>query len=264
MSFGHKNRLYLKAAKVVAAFAMCSAALAAADIPAGWTCEGNCGTSGPDGVISTPHGGSNYQWVSTNGGLDGVGSLAEIGGSNGSTLTTNAFSAHSGEALNFSFNFATSDGAGYADYAWARLLDSNNSQVALLFTARTTPDGSIVPGFGMPTPEATLTPGSVPIIGGGPSWSPLGSSSGACYSSGCGYTGWVDSRYSIENAGTYKLQFGVTNWGDSSFDTGMALSGVMINDIPIGSTTPEPASVALLGLGSLAVAAGAKLSRRKQ
>lgn len=170
-----------------------SGTASALPVPSGWTCTGNCGSLGADGVVTAPPSGSStYQYVTTESGLSGVGALPSgtLGGeTNGSTLTTSMFSANAGDALNFNFNCVTSDGAGFADYAWAGLFDSSNNLAALLFTARTLPTGDIVPGAGMPLPSATLTPSSVPIIGGGPAWSPLGSSSGSCFSSGCGYTG---------------------------------------------------------------------------
>src|SRR5437879_10457432 len=135
-------------------------------VPAGWTCVGNCGSSGADGVVPlSPTGNSSYQWVSTNQGLVGVGILptGALGSeTNGSTLATSLFSATAGTNLNFYFNYITSDGAGFADYAWAELFSSTNNPVALLFTARTEPSGSIVPGTGLPAPTATLNPSSVP------------------------------------------------------------------------------------------------------
>src|SRR5438874_798040 len=88
---------------------------------------------------------------------------------------------------NSSYQYITTDGAGFADYAWAELYSSTNNPVALLFTARTEQTGSIVPGTGLPSPTATLNPTSVPIIPGGPVWSPLGASSGQCFDVGCGY-----------------------------------------------------------------------------
>ena len=124
------------------------------------------------------------------------------GETNGSVLTTSTFSATSGTALQFYFNFVTSDGSStFADYGWAELFNATTSlPAALLFTGQTEPSGSIVPAQGLAadgfTPIATLTPSSVPIIGGignGPAWSPLGTSSGACFDVGCGYTGWVHS-----------------------------------------------------------------------
>jgi hypothetical protein len=238
----------------------CLAETAAADgIPSGWTCSGNCGSSGADGVVTlSPTGNGSYQWASTNNGIGGVGVLptGAIGTeTNGSTLATSVFSASAGTPLSFYFNYVTSDGAGFSDYAWAELFNSSKTPVALLFTARTEPTGSIVPGTGLPNPLATLHPGSVPIIGGGPSWSPLGPSSGTCFDAGCGYTGWVNSSYVIPNAGNYYLEIGVTNWDDTLFDSGLAVDGVTIGGVPITpsgpppTTTPEPGTLALVSLG---------------
>lgn len=243
------------------------AAAANAQIPAGWNCVGNCGSLGADGVVTlSPTGNSSYQYVSTYNGTMGVGALptGPLGQeTNGSTLSTSMFSGTAGTPLNFYFNYVTSDGAGYADYAWAELFDSSNNPVSLLFTARTEPSGTIIPGSGMPAPNATLTPASVPIIGGAPDWSPLGTSSGTCYSAGCGYTGWVLSSYDIPTAGTYYLEVGVTNWQDTAYDSGLALDGVTIGGVPVGGgpgPVPEPSSIVLLGSG---LAGFAALARRK-
>ena len=231
----------------------------AAAIPSGWTCAGSCGSDGADGVVTlSPTGNSAYQWVSTYNGIDGTGALPGVGGSgtptNGSTLSTTMFSAAAGAPLNFYFNYVTSDGSGYADYAWAELLNSANTAVALLFTARTAPSGSIVPGFSMPNPAATLTPGTVPIIDGAPTWSPLGDSSDLCFDAGCGYTGWIQSSYVIPPAGNYSLEIGVVNWDDEEFDSGLAVDGVTVAGAPIPTgTTPEPGTILLLGSGMAAL-----------
>ncbi len=234
-------------------------------IPSGWTCSGNCGTDGADGSVTlSPTGNSAYEWVSTNGGTLGVGALptGKLGSeTDGSTLSTPVFSATAGSALQFYFNYVTADGGGYADYGWAELFTSGNTPVALLFTARTTASGSVVPGTGMPTPLATLTPASIPIIGGAPTWSPLGSSSGTCYTGegpGCGYTGWIRSNYTIPTAGNYYLEIGVVNWIDEEVDTGLAMDGATINGVAIPtnlSGVPAPPSLILtmLGLAALGV-----------
>lgn len=255
-------------AALLLAFMGCLAENASAGtIPAGWTCNGNCGSSGADGVVPlSPTGNSQYQWVSTNGGANGVGVLPSgaLGSeTNGSTLATSVFSANAGTVLNFYFDYVTSDGAGFADYAWAELFDASNNPSALLFTARTLPSGSIVPGSGMPAPAATLNPASVPIIPGGPVWSPLGGYSGSCYAAGCGYTGWINSSYTIPTAGNYYLEVGTVNWIDTIYDSGMAMDGVTVGGVPINPpTVPEPGTLPLLGIGIGALSLLALRQRR--
>lgn len=236
-------------------------------VPAGWTCVGTCGTDGADGVVTLPpNGKTSYQWASTDNGVSGAGVLptGKLGNeTNGSTLATSVFSANAGDSLNFYFNYVTSDGSGYADYGWAALFNSSGALESLLFTARTAPSGNIVPGFGMPPVNATLTPSSVPIIGGAPTWSPLGSGpdgSGTCYNAGCGYTGWVNANYTIATAGDYYLEIGVVNWSDTSYQTGLAMSGVTVGGKPIG--VPEPAALGMFGLGALLIGLFAGLRRR--
>jgi PEP-CTERM motif-containing protein len=272
----------LVAAATFAIPQVASAGLFDSGIPVGWTCIGNCGTSGADGVVPlAPGGGSQYGWISTfqqvpvmdGGTLPGI--APDPSGdreTNGSRITSPSFSATAGQNLQFSFNYVTSDGTPtFPDYTWARLLDGTaTNQVAILFTARTVPSpGNIVPGNGMPAPAATLTPANVPILLG-TTWSPLGPSSGACFGGegqGCGHSGWVQSNFTVANAGNYVLQFGVTNWSDTLFDSGLAFDGITIGGTPIGQEpgpgpgpvtgVPEPGSLALLGL-SLAAFAGTR------
>jgi hypothetical protein len=188
------------------------------------------------------------------------GRFARGGGeTNGSTFTTSSFVAEAGEILSYYFNYITSDGAGFADYAWAQLQTTTGDAVATLLTARTQPAGSIIPGFDMPDIDATLDPASVPIIPGAPVWSPLGQWSGSCFDDGCGYTDWVHSTFEIASAGTYVLVFGVTNWADQLYDSGLAFGGLMIGDTPIDppvSPVPIPAALplflsGLVGMGFL-------------
>lgn len=241
-----------------------SGTLWADPIPTGWTCVGGCGSLGANGVVTlSPTGNSSYQFVTTTGGATGVGHLpaGALGSeTNGSTLATSTFSATAGTPLNFYFNYVTSDGAGFADYAWAELFTSGGTPVSLLFTARTEPSGSIVPGTGLPAPTATLTPSSVPIIPGGPSWSPLGTWSGQCFAAGCGYTGWVLSTFNIPTTGNYFLEVGVTNWSDTLYDSGLALDGVTVGGVPITppSGVPEPSSLIMLGSAMMGFAAAAR------
>ncbi len=229
-------------------------------LPSGWTGSGNFGTSAANGVVTlAPGGGTQYGYVSTAGGVNGVSPFALSGNRNGSVLRSNTFSALAGELLNFKFNYVTSDGAGYADYGWARLLNADLSEAAMLFTARTTTSGNTVPGFGLPATNATVD--ASPIIAGAPSWSALAGSSGTCYSSGCGYTGWVSSAYTLASAGSYILEFGVINFLDSGYNSGLAFDGITIGGAPI-SPVPEPESLAMLlaGLGLI----GASARRRQQ
>ena len=227
------------------------------------TCVGNCGIMGPNGVVIAPPGGTSYTYVTTSGGVNGAGQLPGVGGSNGSVYTTLPFSADAGDELLFAFNYVTSDGSGFADYAWAALATGTLDPVAILFTARTQPSGTIVPGQNLPGVEATLDPSSVPIISGGPQWTALGSSSGSCYGPGCGYTGWVNSTYEIAAAGTYVLQFGVSNWSDTGLQTGMAFSGITVGGVPVeGGPIRSGGSISIgnVTTGSFTAAAGTTLT----
>lgn len=234
-------------------------------IPPTWTCEGVCGALGADGVVTlAPSSGIQYGYVVT--ALDSPTGLAlpGVGGAGspttGSRLRSEAFTATAGEDLQFYFNYVTSDGAGFADYGWARLLDASLNEVALLFTARTTPGGDTVPGFGMPPIAATITPASVTIVDGGPLWSPLGTDSGACYDVGCGYTDWVRSNYTVPADGTYVLEFGVVNWNDNGFQTGMAFDGITIGGEPPGAAAiPTVSGWGLVVMASLLALLGTAL-----
>jgi hypothetical protein len=262
--------------------ALFTAAASATTIPITTGCIGSCGTDTTgNGNVLPATGFSSYNFVTTTGGATGGGTIP-VGATgtetDGSTLTTSVFAATSGSVLQFFFNYITSDGSGFPDYAWAELETSTGAPVALLFTARTEPSGTIAPGSGLPTPVATLTPPSVPITpgsgtacsttcnspAGGPVWSEIGSYSGDCWASGCGLTGWIQSDYTIPVAGNYELAFGVTNTVDTLYDSGLAIDGTTIAGapIPIGSS-PEPSTLALfcLGTSALVIARRRKLRR---
>ncbi len=229
-------------------------------------CVGNCGISGANGDITASPLGGNYNWVSTDGGVAGGGSLGLGSETSGSRTNTASFSANAGSVLTFYFNYATSDGAGFADYAWSQLQTGGGANVATLFTARTTPGGNTVPGFGLAPPLATLIPTSTPILlgsgtNGGPVWAPLGGNSGQCFALGCGYTGWIQATYTIADAGNYRLAFGVTNWSDNAFDSGLAYAGVFVDGNPVNPGVPEPSSWAMLIAGFGLVGAASRRRR---
>jgi PEP-CTERM motif len=260
------RELILSGCAVVIVAAAQQAGAATGPLPSGYTCTGTCGTDTVDGVVTaSPLGHTSYQFVSTSGGTTGAGEISGIGGTNGSLLSSPVFAATAGESLNFYFNYVTSDGAGYSDYAWAALFKSGSTTPsAYLFTARTEPTGAIAPGVGLPADSATLNPATVAIVGGGPTWSPLGLYSGSCYDAGCGYTGWIDSSYAIPNAGNYVVEFGVSNWSDVAYDSGLAIDGITIGGKPVTPPTtgvPEPGTVTLLCAGLAFVALAGRRRR---
>jgi hypothetical protein len=166
------------------------------------------------------------------------------------------FSAKAGQQLNYYFNYVTSDGGKFHDYAWAQLQTSLGVPVAMLFTARTEPSGNTVPGLGLPPIGSTLTPTTASIIAGGPTWSKLGTfDSGTCFAAGCGYTGWISENYTIVSAGNYQVEFGAANWINKFSNSGLAFDVAPV-------ATPLPAALPLFatGLGVMGFIA----RRRKQ
>lgn len=120
---------------------LCAAALAlglghaqAADVaPPGllstWTCVGQCGASAADGdIVLSPLASPAYGYVATAGSTAYGASPLVLGSNsrgsetNGSVITSGAFNAATGDLLDVQFNYVSTDGKGYDDYAWARLL----------------------------------------------------------------------------------------------------------------------------------------------
>jgi hypothetical protein len=233
-------------------------------LPAGWECRGSCGTATADGAIElAPSGGSRYGWVSNAAGevgvlLPGVGVPANS--TDGSTLRSHAFDAGAGQVLAFSFNYVSTDGSDFTDYAWARLLHADGSPAAVLVTARTSPGGDAVPGFDMPAAQASIMPPFAGIGGGPLAWSPLGDDSGNCYAQPCGQTGWIDATYTIGTAGQYRLEFGVVNWADRSADSGLAFDAIRLDGVPL-APIPEPAGSGMLVAGMLVLAFAHRLRK---
>jgi PEP-CTERM motif len=185
---------------------------------------------------------------------------------NGSVFRSAAFSAQAGESVSAYFNYVSTDGKGYDDYAWARLVNAtDNSLVAWMFTARSTNSSkqSIVPGdlkVGFDPDTTILNYGDFEfqtrnLKQGNPvDWSRLGGSNGACWrddAEGCGFSGWLQSQVTLGQAGSYRLEVGVVNFGDGLYDSGLAFD--MANLSAPASTVPEPgtAAMALSALGLL-------------
>lgn len=265
----NKPRLkLLAAASLAAGTLLASGSAAAAPLPSGYTCVGNsiCGTLGADGDVTASPQGGDYGYVVTGPSAGNNGDLGIGDETNSSVARSPTFGAAVGDALEFFFNYITSDGAVYIEYAWVRLINASTLAPTTLFTARTTTSGDTVPGNGLPglAPGVTLTPASTAIIPGATDWSPLAGYSGACFAGlgqGCGSTGWIEMNYAIPDAGNYYLEFGVVNWLDTAYDSGLAFDGITIAGEPIDPTpAPEPATLALTGLALAGLAA----SRRRR
>ena len=216
-----------------------------------------------EAVEEPPVAGSDgYAWVSTNyveddgaGNFDSSGlpdGIADVSGvTNGASYRSAPFAVSDANSpISFYFNYVTSDGGEYTDFAWARLLDESGNQVDLLFTARTHPTESVVPGTAMPLPKADLTPNDIPINTGpdATTWAPLGHSSfgsGRCYGDGCGHSGWVEANYTIASAGTYQLEIGVVNWSDKAYQSGLAVDGLLVAGAAPSQLTLAPVGPAL-------------------
>jgi PEP-CTERM motif len=258
-----------------AAFAQTATSLVPADL-ALWQCTGNCGTLPAGGDITlSPLGSSQYAYVTTSESVATDVSpidLVEAGGqstlfsdTNGSRYVSPTFAISAGQTVSAWFNYVSTDGKGFDDYAWSRLINvADASQNIWLFTARSTNSNkqSIVPGdlkVGF-DPDATIVNYASfdfqvrniaiddPI-----DWAPLGFDNGTCWRSnaeGCGFTGWLESSLTVANAGNYQLEVGVVNFGDTIYNSGLAFDIVGLQP---PTAVPEPSTWAfmLAGLSTL-------------
>jgi hypothetical protein len=243
-----------------------------------WSCVGQCGATAADGDVTlSPLGNVLHGYVTTAGSQAlqvSPLSLTESGGggsvftqTNGSSYTSSAFTAQAGDTLSAYFNYVSTDGKGFDDYAWARVINaSDSSLVAWLFTARSTNSNkqSIVPGdLGVGfDPDAVIvnyadfdfntrnlkTPSPV-------NWGLLGDSNASCWrekAEGCGFTGWLQSRITLAQGGSYQLEVGVVNFGDQIYDSGLAFDLAQLR-APV-AVVPEAGTLPMLvsGLGLVA------------
>ena len=253
----------LAVAGAVAVSASASAQAFNGGIPVGYVCNGVCGTSGtPNGSIgAVPSASSLVGYVTTAGSINSANPMsAYVTGTNGSQLTSASFTGTASQSLSFFFNYISSDGGGYTDFTYVLLNGTSGSTT--LFTARTNPSGDIVPGFGMPGTAAgvTLTPSSTPVLPG-TSFSGLGSSSGQCWDTGCGNSGWIQATYVLPTTDTYTLTFGVNNFDDTSYDSAL-LFDYALGEGGTPTVAPEPASLLLVGTGLLGVFGIARRNRK--
>ncbi len=248
----NKKNLKLLAGLAAAAAGLASTSVAAAGVSpdlATWTCVGSCGVLGADGDITlSPFGSPGYAYLTTNSStahnvsplhiVESGGGGADFTQTNGSSYTSAPFTLAAGESVAAYFNYVSTDGKGFDDYAWARLIDSAGDTAAWLFTARSTNGNkqNVVPGNALSKADNNTVDFDVdtvivnydefefntrttkssdfdPI-----DWSPLGEWNGTCWrdnAEGCGFTGWLQSLVT-PGAGTYQLEVGVVNFGDEA------------------------------------------------
>lgn len=274
------NRLNAFFALLIASSLVAGAAQAASTSIAdtSWTATGAAGIISGDGTVpDSPTGNTQFGYVTTAGGVYGTSPLllrdegkGTENQTNGSRIVSSAFSALANNTLTLHFNYVSTDGRGYNDYAWARLVTAgSNETAAWLFTARSenSARGSVVPGDvlkrqvdnSLPTElDAVLNDGdSIGFNVSSTEWSPLGFSSGYCWTDAntCGPSGWINSAYTFASSGSYYLEFGVINWGDEAYDTALAfdfsgLQGANFTNVKtVAAPVPEPETWALMMAG---------------
>ena len=113
----------------------------------------------------------------------------------------------------------------------------------------------MIPGFNMPVPTGTLNPSTANY----PAWTHHVVAARFLFWSllhrprrwGAKPPDGSVPASPLDAAGNYFLLFGVTNWNDQFFDSGLAIDGVTVDGEPITARTPEPASLLLLGIGAV-------------
>lgn len=251
---------------------------------AAWSATGSAGLIGATETVPlSPLGNSLFGYVSTaESSAHGVSPLllksdgrGNEMANNGSKIVSGAFAAVAGQTLTLQFNYVSTDGRGYDDYAWARLLNAGtDTTAAWLYTARSTNSarGNVVPGDVLDRQQdndlpdaldALLNEGnSVSFNVASTHWQPLGFFSGYCWDSAntCGPSGWISSEYTFSRSGDFQLEVGVVNWGDEVFDSALAFDyrGLAQSDFPglaVMAAVPEPRQSGMV-LGGLVLMIG--------
>ncbi len=232
-------------------------ALGGGQTPAGWSVQGVGG--GVDATIApfTPPSGASQGdtacVIVTDTG-PGVGvvstgfspnNIGIAGTTNGTQMTSPAFTKNPGDQLNFQFMFFTNDGTGtFSDVARAALIDPiTHAPVLDLFTARTGSTSQVVPGFGFSQMPAglVLTPATSTLQGDSFALTDFGTGNGSTtygpsrYGGGPGGSSpWVNASFTFDSAtaGTYQLQMSVANVGDEIYSSGLAFAGKPVFSSP--------------------------------
>jgi hypothetical protein len=250
------------------------------------SCAGNCGAT-TGGVIGSSPTGGNYGYISTENGTtaagslnlkDEVGSIVPLGAQTGSSLTSSSFSVNANDHLGISFTYVTSDGGGFSDYAWARLLGPGGSSVWLFEAMSNNQGKNPLEADFLNTSKYPAFSGSVVFDGKNSTfntipdksavdWNPIGAGA-TCFLSGgngCGYGNWTTTSFTFSQAGNYQLQMGVRNWGDAIYQSGLAFDyqgyGGVTSGAGVPSPVPEPSTYVLLSI-ALALFGPMALRRR--